>query len=197
MLTCHLAIACHRRSPVLACHLSAPCDGRCIAWIPSVNMSFGYILNFDFVTDAASLGLTVIACHLATPCHRRCIAWLPSVSMPFWLHLVTDAASRGFPPLACHLATPCHRRCIAWFNSVSMSFGYSLLSTLHRAVSRRQRVIWLHLVTDAASRGFLVLTCHLATACHRRSIAASCFPSANMSFGYTLLPTLHRVVSMR
>jgi len=65
-----------------------------------------------------------------------------------------------------------------------MSFGYTLLPTLHRAVSQRLRVIWLHLVTDAASRGFLVLTCNLATPCYRRRIAW--FPSANMSFGYTL-----------
>ena len=87
-------------------------------------MSFGYTLNFD---------------------------------------LLTDAASRGFPALECHLSTPCHRHCIAWFPSVNMSFGYTLLKTLYRAVSLRLRVICLHLVTDAASRGFLVLTCHLAT----------------------------------
>ena len=159
---------------MLACHLAAPCDRRCIAWFPSVNMSFGYTLNFD---------------------------------------LVTDAASRGFFVLACRLATPCDRRCIAWFPCDSMSFGYTLLPTLHRAVSRRQRVILLHLVTDAASRGFLVLACHLAIACYRRCIArfhsvsvsfgCTCdgrciawFPSVIMSFGYTLLPTLHRVVSM-
>ena len=49
------------------------------------------------------------------------------------------------------------------------------------------------LVTDAASRSFLVLTRHLATPCHRRCIAR--FPSVSMSFGYTLSPTLHRVVS--
>jgi len=51
-------------------------------------MSFGYTLNFDFVTDAATRGFPVIACHLATPCHRRCIAWLPSVSMSFGYSLL-------------------------------------------------------------------------------------------------------------
>ena len=35
-------------------------------------------------------------------------------------------------------------------------------------------------VTDAASRGFLVLACHLARRCIAR------FPSVSMSFGYTL-----------
>ena len=65
-----------------------------------------------------------------------------------------------------------------------MSFGYSLLPTLHRVVSLRLRVIWLHIVIDAASRGFLVLACHLATACHRRCIAW--FPSVSTSYGYTL-----------
>jgi len=40
------------------------------------------------------------------------------------------------------------------------------------------------LVTDAASRGFLVLACHLATPCDRRCIAR--FPSVSMPFGYTL-----------
>jgi len=164
--------------------LTTACYRRCIAWFPNVSTSYGYTLNFGFVTDAALRGCLVLTCHLATPRYRRCIAWFPSVSMPFWLHLITDAASRGFPALACHLATPCHRRCIARFPGVSVSFGYTLLPTLHRAVSRRQRVIWLHLVTDAASRGFLVLTCHLATACHRRIIAR--FSSVSVSFGCTL-----------
>ena len=74
-----------------------------------------------------------------------------------------------------------------------------------------------NLVTDAASRGFPVLACHLAAHCYRRCIAL--FPSVNISLGYTLnfdlvtdaasrgfpvfachlttslLPTLHRVVS--
>jgi len=103
-------------------------------------MSFGYTLNFDLVTDAASRGFLVLACDLATPCYRRCIAWFPSVSKSYgytWnFGLVSDAASRGFLELTCHLATPCHRRCIAWFPGVSMSFGYSLLPTLHRAVSQ-------------------------------------------------------------
>jgi len=65
-----------------------------------------------------------------------------------------------------------------------MSFGYTLLPTLHRAVFMRKRVIWLHLVTDAASRGFPVLACDLATPCYRRCIAW--FPSVSTSYGYTL-----------
>jgi len=40
------------------------------------------------------------------------------------------------------------------------------------------------LVTDAASRGFPVKACHLATPCYRRCIAR--FPRVIMSFGYTL-----------
>ena len=82
------------------------------------------------------------------------------------LDLVTDAASRDFPVLACHLAAPCDGRCIAFFTSVNMSFGYTLLPTLHRVVSLCSHVIWLHLVTDAASRGFPVIACHLATPCY-------------------------------
>jgi len=46
-------------------------------------VSFGYTLNFDLVTDAASRGFPVLACHLATPYDRRCIARFPSVSMSF------------------------------------------------------------------------------------------------------------------
>ena len=126
-------------------------------------MSFGYTFNFDLVTDAASRGFLVLACNLA----RRCIARFPifSVSFGYTLNfdLVTDAASCGFPVLACHFGTPCERRCIAWFPSVNMSFGYTLLPTLHRVVSLCYHVIWLHLVTVASSRGFLVLACHLAT----------------------------------
>ena len=160
---------------VLTCHLATPCYRRCIAWFPSVNMSFGYTLNFDFVNDAASRGFTVLACHWGAPCDRP------------------DAASRGFLALASHLATPCYRRCIARFPSVSVSFGYTLSPTLHRVDSQCYHVIWLHLVTDAASRGFPALACHLATPCHRRCIAW--FRSVNMSFGYTLSSTLHRVVS--
>ena len=106
-------------------------------------MSFGYTLNFDGVTDAASRGFPVLACHLA----RRCIARIPSVSVSFDytlnFDLLTYAASRGFPVLACHLATPCDQRCSAWFTSVRILFGYT--------------------VTDVASRGFLVLACQLAT----------------------------------
>ena len=115
-------------------------------------MPFGYTLNFDIVTEAASRGFLVLACiwlHrvlrsvFGYTCHRRCIARFSSVSMylatpctltRIWLHLVTNAASRGFLVLACRLATPCNLTCI-----------------------------WLHLVTDAASRGFLVLACRLAT----------------------------------
>jgi len=95
--------------------------------------------------------------------------------------------------LTCHLTAPCDGRFIALFPSVNMSFGYTLLPTLHRAVSRRQRVIWLHLVTDAASRGFPVLACHLAAPCDGRGIAW--FLGVSVSFGYTLSSTLHRVVS--
>jgi len=69
---------------------------------------------------------------------------------------------------------------MAWFPSVSTSNGYTLN---------------FGLVTDAASRGFLVLACHLATPCYRRCIAW--FLSVSMSFGYSLLPTLHRMVSQR
>jgi len=73
-------------------------------------MSFGYTLNFDLVTDAASRGFPVFASHLVTPCHRRCIAWFPCVSMSFGytlnFDLVTDAASRGFLVLARHMDTP-------------------------------------------------------------------------------------------
>jgi len=43
---------------------------------------------------------------------------------------------------------------------------------------------YFDLVTDAASRGFLVLACHLGTPCYRRCIAW--FPSVSVSFGYTL-----------
>ena len=103
---------------VLVCHLSTPFNPRCIAWFPSVSVSFGYSLNFDLVTDSASRGFLVLACHLA----GRCIARLTNVSVLVWLHLVTDAASRGFLVLACHLAG----RCIALFTSVSVSFGYTL-----------------------------------------------------------------------
>ena len=39
-------------------------------------------------------------------------------------------------------------------------------------------------MTDAASRGFLVLAFRLATPCDRRCIAR--FPSVSMPFGYTL-----------
>ena len=39
-------------------------------------------------------------------------------------------------------------------------------------------------MTDDASRGFLVLACHLATPYDPRFIAW--FPSVSMSFGYTL-----------
>jgi len=46
------------------------------ARFPSVCVSFGYTLNFDLVTDAASRGFLVLACHLA----RLCIARFPSVS---------------------------------------------------------------------------------------------------------------------
>jgi len=121
-----------------------PRDRRCIARFPSVSISFGYTLNLDLVTDAASRGFPVLACHLATPWDRRCIAWFPSVSMSFGytlnFDLVTHAASRGFPVLTCHLTTPCDRRCIAWFPSVCMSFGtpWTLTSwpTLYRAVSQ-------------------------------------------------------------
>jgi len=73
VLACHLAAPCDRPDaasrgfPALACHLATPCQRRCIAWFPSVEMSFGDTLNFDFVTDAASRGFPVIACHLATP----------------------------------------------------------------------------------------------------------------------------------
>jgi len=146
------------------------------------------VIWLHLVTDAASRGFLVLACHLATACYRRYIAWFPSVSTSYGYTLnfdpLTDTASRGFPVLACHLARPSHRRCIAWFPSVSMSLGYSLLPTLHRAVSRCLRVIWLHLVTDAASRGFRVLARHLATACYRRCIAR--FPSVSVSFGCTM-----------
>jgi len=78
-------------------------------------MPFGYTLNFDIVTDAASRGFLVYSMYLATPCDRRCIAWFSSVSMylatpctltRIWLHLVTNTASRGFLVLACRLATP-------------------------------------------------------------------------------------------
>ena len=58
-------------------------------------MPFGYTLNFDIVTDAASRGFLVLNMYLATPCTLTRI----------WLHLVTDAASRG-SVLACRLATP-------------------------------------------------------------------------------------------
>ena len=102
-------------------------------------MPFGYTLNFDLVTDAASRGFLVLACHLAKPCDQLCIAWFPSVSMPLVytlnFDLVTDAASRGFLVLACHLAAPCDRRCIARFPSVSVPFGFTLSPTLHRVVS--------------------------------------------------------------
>ena len=54
--------AASRGFPVLACYLAAPCGRRCIAWFPSVNMSFGYTLNFDLVTDAASRGFLVLTC---------------------------------------------------------------------------------------------------------------------------------------
>jgi len=87
---------------VLVCHLGTPYDRRCIAWFPSLNMSFGYTLNFDLVTDAASRGFVVSACRLA----GRCIARFTSVSVLVWLHFVTNVASRGFLVLACHLATP-------------------------------------------------------------------------------------------
>jgi len=69
-----------------------------------------------------------------------------------------------------------------------MSFGYTLVNMSYGYT------LSFGLVTDAPSRGFLVLTCHLAAHCDRRCIAW--FPSVNMSFGYTLLPTLHRVVSL-
>ena len=119
------------------------------------------------MTDAESRGFPVLVCHLATPCDRRCIAWFPGVSMSFGytlnFALVTDAASRGFPVLACHLGTLCYRRCIARYPCVIVSFGYTLSPTLHRASFLRLRVIWLHHVTEVASRGFLVLACHLAT----------------------------------
>ena len=47
---------------VLTCHLATPCDRRCIAWFPGVNMSSGYTLNFGLVTDAASRGFLVLTC---------------------------------------------------------------------------------------------------------------------------------------
>ena len=62
-------------------YLATPCDRRCFAWFPCVSVPFGYTLNFDIVTEAASRGFLVLAC--------------------IWLHLVTDAASRGFLVLAC------------------------------------------------------------------------------------------------
>ena len=78
-------------------------------------MTFGYTLNFDIVTEAASRGFLVYSMYLATPCDRHCIALFFSVSMPFGYTLyldlylathATDAASRGFLVLACRLATP-------------------------------------------------------------------------------------------
>jgi len=63
-LTCiwlHLVTdAAWRGFPALACHLGTPCDRRCIAWYPSVSVSFGYTLNFDLVTDAALRGFPVL-----------------------------------------------------------------------------------------------------------------------------------------
>jgi len=53
-----------------------------------------------------------------------------------------------------------------------MALGYTLNFDLVTDAASRgfpvlachlARVIWLHLVTDAASRGFLVLSCQLAT----------------------------------
>jgi len=97
--------AASRGFPVLACDLGTPCDRRCIAWFPSVSVSFGYTLNFDLVMDAALRGFPVLACHFGTPSDRRCIAWFPSVSVSFGYtlnyDLVTDAASRGFHVLTC------------------------------------------------------------------------------------------------
>jgi len=90
-------------------------------------MPFGYTLNFDIVTEAASCGFLVLACHLATP-------WTLTY---IWLHFVTDAASRGFLVLACiwlHLELwHCDRGCIAWFPRVSMPFGYTFYFDLYLA----------------------------------------------------------------
>jgi len=62
-------------------------------------MPFGYTLNFDIVTDAASCGFLVLACiwlHLVTDALSCGFLALACI----WLHLVSDAASRGFPVLA-------------------------------------------------------------------------------------------------
>ena len=100
----------HRVVSLLACHLATRCYRRCIAWFPCDSTSYGYTLNFDHVTDAASRGFPVLACHLAAPCDGRCIAWFPSVSTSYGYTFnfdhVTDAASRGFLVLARHTATP-------------------------------------------------------------------------------------------
>jgi len=114
-------------------YLATPCTLTCI-WL-------------HFVADAASRGFLVLAFRFATPCTLTSI-WLhmsptlhrevSSVSMPFVYILYFDL----------YLATPCDRRCIAWFPSVSMPFGYTLN---------------FDVVTDAASRGFVVLACRLAT----------------------------------
>ena len=77
---------------------------------------------------------------------------------------------------------------------------------MYLATSCTLTCMWLHLVTEATSHGFLVLACiwlHLVLwpvfgyTCHRRCFAW--FPSVSMPFGYTLnfdiVTTLHRVVS--
>ena len=58
-----------------------------------------------------------------------------------------------------------------------------VIKSVSASVSFRYTLNFDH-VTDAASRGFPVLACHLATPYDRRCIAR--FPSVSMSFGYTL-----------
>ena len=59
-------------------------------------------------------------------------------------------------------------------NSVAIAYIYIKFGS-----GRKTEVLETNTVTDVASRGFRVSTC----------------PSVSVSFGYTLRPTLHRVVS--